>query len=76
MTLSWKAAGASDRVLGYNVYYSDAPNGTYKKLGTTPAKSTEFRYFALSYDGYYKVAAYNEAGESKPTAAVEYKTPQ
>jgi penicillin-binding protein len=76
MTISWKAGNAKDRILGYNVYFSDTQNGPYKKLGTAPANSTQFRYFALVYDGFYKVSAYNEAGESKPTAPVEYKTPQ
>jgi penicillin-binding protein len=76
LSLTWKPGNAQDRIIGYNVYFSDTEKGTYKKLGTAPVGSAEFRYYALTYDGYYKVAAYNEAGESQPTAPVEYKKPQ
>jgi penicillin-binding protein len=76
LSLTWKPGNAQDRIVGYNVYFSDMENGTYKKLGTAPASSTDFRYYALSYDGYYKVAAFNEAGESPPSAPVAYKGTQ
>lgn len=74
LQLSWKSGGGKEKALGYNVYFSMKENGTYQKLGSTPADSTEFRYFAVDYDGYYKVAAYNEAGESKPTPPTAYKS--
>ncbi|MFC0213188.1 transglycosylase domain-containing protein [Paenibacillus chartarius] len=72
VSVSWKPANAKDRIVGYNVYYSDKENGTFKKIGSTPSNSTEFRSFAKERDGYYRITAYNESGESKPTQAEPY----
>ncbi|UUZ85785.1 hypothetical protein LJK88_21255 [Paenibacillus sp. P26] len=70
--LDWKANPDKDAVKQYSVYHSDKENGTYKKIGTVSG-ATKFKYYAVSYDGYYRITAENNIGESKPTAPVRFK---
>jgi penicillin-binding protein len=70
--LSWKANPDSDKVKRYNIYYSEKANGEYKRLGSA-TNSTQFQYFALVYDGYYRISAVNDAGESKASEPVSFK---
>ncbi|KRF32051.1 transglycosylase domain-containing protein [Paenibacillus sp. Soil787] len=69
--LTWKANASKDKVKQYHVYFSDKEKGTFKKLGSVE-DATEFHYYAAAYNGYYKVTAVNDAGESKPSAAIAY----
>ncbi|WP_438446716.1 transglycosylase domain-containing protein [Gorillibacterium sp. sgz5001074] len=69
--LSWNANPAEDKVKLYTIYTSDKENGTYKKLGTS--NGTEFMYYAASDEGYYRITAANDAGESPPGKTVHYK---
>ncbi|RTE03608.1 transglycosylase domain-containing protein [Paenibacillus whitsoniae] len=71
LVISWKANAAKDKVKHYNVYYSDKEKGTFTKLGAVDS-GTEFRYYAAVYNGYYKVTAVNDAGESKFSAVIAY----
>ncbi|UQZ87212.1 Penicillin-binding protein 1F [Paenibacillus konkukensis] len=70
--LNWKANADKDKVKQYIVYYSKKENGDYAKLGSVN-NATEFRYYASGYEGYYKITAVNELGESKASAAIKYK---
>ncbi|WP_179223877.1 transglycosylase domain-containing protein [Paenibacillus tyrfis] len=70
--LSWKDNAGKEKVKEYTVYYSEKENGKFEKIGTV-ANATQFKYYAVSYDGYYKVSATNEFGESKPSSAVKFK---
>ncbi|MFD0697202.1 transglycosylase domain-containing protein [Paenibacillus sp. GCM10027628] len=71
LVLTWKSNASKDKVKQYNVYYSDKEKGTYTKLGFVK-DATEYHYYATAYNGYYKVTAVNDAGESKPSAAIAY----
>lgn len=71
LQLTWNANAASEAVWEYTVYYSDGENGTFKKLGTSAG--TEFIYFPTSDEGYYKVSAKNDKGESPLSKALHYK---
>lgn len=70
--LNWKDNAGKEKVKEYTVYYSEKENGKFEKIGTV-ANATQFKYYAVSYDGYYKVSATNEFGESKLSAAVKFK---
>lgn len=71
LTITWKANDTKDKVKQYYVYFSDKEKGTFTKLGSVKDTS-EFHYFAAAYNGYYRVTAINDAGESKPSAAIAY----
>ncbi|MCR8641760.1 transglycosylase domain-containing protein [Paenibacillus sp. N1-5-1-14] len=73
LKVSWNANDTQDKVKSYSIYYSDKENGIYKKIGSSPGTTNEFNYFDVSYKGYYKVTAVNEAGESKPSAPFIFK---
>lgn len=70
LLIKWSAN--SSKVKEYQVYYSEKENGNYKKLGSVEG-ATEFHYYAVIYDGFYKVRAVNDAGESKLSAPVPFK---
>ncbi|MDF2963359.1 MAG: carboxypeptidase, partial [Paenibacillus sp.] len=72
LVLNWKENADKEQVNEYIIYFNDKENGTFKKLGSVN-KGTEFRYYATAYDGFYKLAAVNQAGESKPSKAVYFK---
>lgn len=69
--VSWEANPEDQAVSKYNVYYSDKENGPYKKLGV--ATGTEFIYFAPTEEGYYRISAINNMGESELSKVVHYK---
>lgn len=69
--LVWNANPAEDKVKLYTIYSSDKENGTYKKLGTS--NGTEFMYYAASEEGYYRISATNDAGESPMGRPVYFK---
>ncbi|MCZ8520241.1 MULTISPECIES: transglycosylase domain-containing protein [Paenibacillus] len=70
--LKWKANPDKDKVEQYNIYFSDKENGKYSKIGTVKG-GTEFKYYAVSFEGYYIVSATNDVGESKSSVAVRFK---
>jgi penicillin-binding protein len=70
--LKWSQNEAKEKVKQYNIYYSDKENGPYSMLGSVNG-TAEFNYYAVSYDGFYRITAVNDAGESKPSVAVEFK---
>lgn len=74
LQLNWKANADKDAVKQYNVYYAEKENGKYRKLGSVN-NAVEFSYYAVVYDGSYRVTAVNDIGESSPSAAVNYKKP-
>ncbi|MDF2927334.1 MAG: carboxypeptidase [Paenibacillaceae bacterium] len=67
----WSKNASENNVSQYNVYYSDKEDGPYRKLGSSTG--TEFIYFAASEEGYYKLSAVNDKGESELSKSVHYK---
>lgn len=70
--ISWSANAKTESVKRYDIYYSEKEDGTFKKLQSTTKEKLE--YNALVYDGWYRVVAVNDAGESKPSPAVPFKS--
>ncbi|PYI54416.1 penicillin-binding protein 1A [Paenibacillus flagellatus] len=68
--IGWSANPKAEAVKRYDVYYSDKQDGTYKKLQSS--ESNKLSYYAIVYDGWYRVVAVNDAGESKASQAVQY----
>lgn len=71
LEISWAANAASEGVKRYDIYYSDKENGKYTKLQSST--TTKVNYYAIVYDGWYRVTATNNNGESAPSKAVQYK---
>ncbi|OXM85891.1 transglycosylase domain-containing protein [Paenibacillus rigui] len=72
VVVTWKANDSKDKIKQYVIYYNEKEKGDFTKLGSVTS-GTEFRYYASDYEGYYKVVAVNEVGESKPSVIVKYK---
>ncbi|WP_248926485.1 transglycosylase domain-containing protein [Paenibacillus hamazuiensis] len=72
LQFKWTENAAKEKVKSYNVYFSEKENGTFTKLGSVNG-GNEFNYYAVSYDGFYRITAVNDAGESKPSTAVQFK---
>ncbi|SDD99631.1 penicillin-binding protein [Paenibacillus sp. UNCCL117] len=70
--LSWKANAAKEKVKSYTVYFSAKEDGEFTKLGTV-SQATQFRYYAVSTEGFYRITATNEHGDSKPSPAKAFK---
>jgi penicillin-binding protein len=70
--VSWKANASKDKAKQYAIYFSEKESGVYSRLGTVNS-GTEFRYYSAAYNGFYKVSAINDAGESKLSAATNFK---
>ncbi|WP_284638889.1 transglycosylase domain-containing protein [Paenibacillus silviterrae] len=70
--LKWKEASDKEQVKQYVIYFSQKENGPYTKIGTVN-NASEFKYYAAEYEGFYRIAAVNGAGESKPSTPVRYK---
>jgi penicillin-binding protein len=69
--ITWKASASKDKVKKYYVYFSDKEKGPFTKLGSVD-NATEFHYYAAAYNGYYKVTAVTDSGESKPSVSIAY----
>ena len=69
--ISWKANPKSEQVTHYDIYYSNAADGDYRKIGTSDTNS--FKYIAIPAEGWYRVVAVNAQGSSPPSQAVELK---
>lgn len=69
--IRWSANPREQQIKRYIVYYSDKENGPYKQLHSS--ESTSVVYYALVYDGWYRVTAVNNLGESKPSTPVYYQ---
>ena len=73
LTLNWTKTG--DNETGFYVYRSSSQDGTYSKLPTsTTATSYTNTGLSASTTYWYKVSAYNNAGDSAQTAAVSGTT--
>lgn len=70
--LKWNAVPDTKNAEGYNIYFSEQEGGPFTKIGLA-SETTEFKYYAVKYEGYYRVTAVYEDGESKPSAAVRFK---
>ena len=62
-TLQWDANPAGDNVQGYRIYEAPAATGPWTKIGETAAIQLAVNPVGLKY---YRVTAYNVAGESAP----------
>lgn len=71
LEISWAANAANEAVKRYDIYYSDKESGTYQKLQSS--NTNKVNYYAILYDGWYRVTATNNNGESPPSKAVQYK---
>lgn len=69
-TASWEANPALDLVTSYNVYVSDAADGTYSKVGSTA--DTKYSFKTDSGTAWVKVTAVNVLGESPASSPVQY----
>ncbi|MFS0839458.1 transglycosylase domain-containing protein [Paenibacillus sp. 1P03SA] len=70
LRLKWNENSSKDKVKRYNVYYAEKADGSYKKIDS--ALSGEYVVSVVKHDGYYKVSAVNDAGESRLSSAVKY----
>jgi penicillin-binding protein len=73
LQIDWNANPAKEMVQKYNVFYSESVNGTYRKLGTA-ASLPQYLYYAGKFDGFYRISAVNEKGESSMSLPAEYKS--
>jgi penicillin-binding protein len=71
LEIAWTANSASDSVNRYDIYYSNKEAGPYEKLQSS--NTNKVNYYAILYDGWYRVSASNSNGESLPSKAVQYK---
>lgn len=71
LEISWSANPKNENVKRYDIYYSDKENGNYKLLDSS--NSNKLNYYAIVYDGWYRVVAVNDAGQSKHSPAVQFK---
>ena len=72
IVLTWNPNLPADSVVRFNVFYSGTSDGTYQFIGSTD--KNRFEYISFPSEGWYKITASNNIGESAPTAAVEMKT--
>jgi len=71
ITITWNAVGGAT---GYSVYRSSTESGTYTRAGTSTKTSYQDSGLEADTTYYYKVAAYNAAGEgpqSSPPASAK-----
>lgn len=74
LVFHWKPNNAKDQVQQYNLYFSETEDGDFEKVGTIKgANSKQYLYIGLTFSGYYKLTAENEAGESAPSATINFK---
>jgi len=69
--LEWTPNAESDRVNEYRIYYAPEEAGPYNQIGVSG--KAEFEFLSLTTAGWYRVTAANMAGESPPSAAVQFK---
>lgn len=65
---------AANGATGYRIYWSTQSNGTFALLATTGSTSYSHTKLGSGTTYYYKVAAYNAAGESAQSAQVSATT--
>jgi len=65
ITLSWNAVSGAE---GYYVYRADSAAGTYAKVSTVTSPFYTDTGLSANATYYYKVSAYNDAGESAQSA--------
>lgn len=67
VVVSWAAGTETDQITGYNIYFADSEGGPFNKMGSTAG--TQFSFKSDSNAGWIQVTAFNDAGESSPSAA-------
>jgi penicillin-binding protein len=70
LQMDWTANPANEQISQYNIYYSSTENGSYQKIGT--ANQPKFEYFAGIYNGFYRISAINNTGESGLSTSAAY----
>jgi fibronectin type 3 domain-containing protein len=67
ITVSWNSVSVA---AGYRIYRSTTANGTYTQVGAVSSPATTYTNTDLTHDTtyYYKVSAFNSAGESAQSA--------
>ena len=71
ITVNWSSvSGAS----GYYVYRSSSPSSSFSRVGTSSSTSFTDTGLSPSTTYYYRVSAYNSAGESSQSASVSATT--
>jgi fibronectin type 3 domain-containing protein len=73
ITVSWSSVTGAT---GYKVYRSASSSGTYSSVGNVTYPSYTDTGLTANTTYYYKVSAYNSAGESAQSSAVSAKTPE
>jgi penicillin-binding protein len=74
LQIDWKANPAVDQVQSYNIFFSTAETGAFRKLGSSGALP-QYKYTSGNYNGYYRVSAVNQIGESAMSTPVLYLAP-
>jgi fibronectin type 3 domain-containing protein len=69
--LSWPPISGAT---GYRIYRSLSRSGTYTRVGTITSTSFTNTGLASNTTYYYKVSAYNNAGESAQSSMVSART--
>lgn len=72
IVLTWSRPEGA-QITQYNVYYSGTRDGEYRLIGSSERE--RFEYISFPIDGWYRVTAVSDGGESPPSAPVEIKTP-
>jgi penicillin-binding protein len=70
--MKWLRNPIEEGVKLYNIYYSDVADGEFRMIGYT--ENERFEYISFPSEGWYRVTAVNDNGESAPSAVVEMKT--
>ncbi|WP_019636080.1 transglycosylase domain-containing protein [Paenibacillus fonticola] len=70
ITISWEANAPAEQVTNYQIYLSSSADGTYSRLGSTPATQFSFKTDAAS--GWIRVTAMNPLGESAASISVQF----
>jgi penicillin-binding protein len=72
IVLTWNHNPQADNVVKFNVFYSGTVDGTFQLIGST--EKNRFEYISFPSEGWYRITASNNKGESSPTEAVEMKS--
>ncbi len=71
ITVTWSENVTAEQVTEYRVFYCNTSNGSYSQLGSSTAP--EFNYISSLTNGFFRVYAINDAGESASSETVEVK---
>ena len=71
ITVTWSENVTAEQVTEYRVFYCKTSNGSYTQLGSSTVP--EFNYISSLTNGFFRVYAINDAGESASSETVEVK---